>query len=58
MPETRTGSDLDVTFMYCYNLYSLLRPVNNLSLRGEGRERSGGLFWQGDESGSVVGNRV
>ena len=23
--------------MYCYNLYSLLRPVNNLSLRVEGR---------------------
>ena len=23
--------------MYCYNLYSLLRPVNNLSIRVEGR---------------------
>ena len=33
--------------MYCYNLYSLLRPVNNLSLRGEGRGKLEDCFGGG-----------
>ena len=33
--------------MYCYNLYSLLRPVNNLSLRVEGRGKLEDCFGGG-----------
>ena len=39
--------------MYCYNLYSLLRPFNNLSLRVEGRGKLEDCFGggtKGDQS--------
>ena len=33
--------------MYCYNLYSLLRPVDNLSLRVEGKGKLEDCFGGG-----------